>query len=302
MSAKDLSDSHDGCGLVEAPDEVLAESSVVPPQSSSCDSANSPQVFHPQTHQTPKITVTNTSLSNDSNNNNKESCFLPSPLSTITGASESPTTDPSAQQPRVISTPQSIQNNTPGSTLSLPKRSSRRSASDNTETFSSQRTHWNIEELQAFSMSYNEYGELVDPNKTQHPTKPEELTVTQTLRLVYKAHHYEFTTKLRDIVATQVEYDAKNASSQDAATLQKHLSIWGLVMNSPVSTIHPSPQSEVPPNVNIFAGPPRVLEIGCADGAWCFSMKKDHPDWIIEGLDDNDRWSATRPEIKLKYV
>ena len=43
-----------------------------------------------------------------------------------------------------------------------------------------------------------------------------------------------------------------------------------------------------------------VLEIGCGDGEWCFRVKADHPDWIVEGLDDTDHWSKKHPE-KLRY-
>lgn len=30
--------------------------------------------------------------------------------------------------------------------------------------------------------------------------------------------------------------------------------------------------------IRVYSGPPRVLEIGCADGKWCFNFKNDHPD------------------------
>lgn len=34
-----------------------------------------------------------------------------------------------------------------------------------------------------------------------------------------------------------------------------------------------------------------VLDIGCADGKWCNRIKKEYPDWIVEGVDDTDLWS-----------
>jgi tRNA G46 methylase TrmB len=54
--------------------------------------------------------------------------------------------------------------------------------------------------------------------------------------------------------------------------------------------------------VRVYTGPARILEIGCANGAWCFKMKEDYPDWIIEGLDDVDHWSKVRPDLLLRYV
>jgi len=57
----------------------------------------------------------------------------------------------------------------------------------------------------------------------------------------------------------------------------------------------PKTPEELPPdvmnNLCIYRGPPKVLEIGCGDGAWCFKVKEAHPDWIVEGLDDTDYWS-----------
>lgn len=34
-----------------------------------------------------------------------------------------------------------------------------------------------------------------------------------------------------------------------------------------------------------------VLDIGCADGRWVNRIKKEYPDWIVEGVDDVDQWS-----------
>lgn len=47
---------------------------------------------------------------------------------------------------------------------------------------------------------------------------------------------------------------------------------------------------------------PRVLEIGCGHGDWCFQIKDAHPEWVVEGVDDVDTWSATFPSIEIKYV
>lgn len=242
----------------------------------------------------PQIMVTNASLTVEEYK--KETSFLPSPLSTVSEIS--PPSTPVSQQSRSSSQPLRTANNskTSNSTLSLPRRSSRRSISDNTETSGT------ISDIRVFSMSYNEYGELVDRDASLHPSKSAaRLGVTETLRLIDQAYHYEFTAKMRDIVATHVEYEAKNASS-DAVTLQQHSSAWKLVITSPIDMIQSSTSSETSPNVKVSQGPTRVLEIGCTDGEWCFKMKDDHPDWIIEGLDTKDGWSKLRPGINFRYA
>jgi hypothetical protein len=69
---------------------------------------------------------------------------------------------------------------------------------------------------------------------------------------------------------------------------------------------HPKMPEELPPdepeNLNVYRGPPRVLEIGCGDGAWCFMVKKAHPDWIVEGVDDADHWSKSKSGLNFRYV
>jgi len=39
----------------------------------------------------------------------------------------------------------------------------------------------------------------------------------------------------------------------------------------------------------VYCGTSRVLEIGCSDGSWCHSFKKEQPTWIVEGVDDTDQ-------------
>jgi hypothetical protein len=75
---------------------------------------------------------------------------------------------------------------------------------------------------------------------------------------------------------------------------------WDLQPRSPKSSI--ADLSELR-NIAVYQGPPRVLEIGCSDGSWCFGMKKEYPDWIIEGIDDTDHWSCVyeNDSRKLRY-
>ncbi len=50
----------------------------------------------------------------------------------------------------------------------------------------------------------------------------------------------------------------------------------------------------------VYTGPPRVLEIGCGNGSWCFASKYRHQDWIIEGIDDADHWTEARPDLTFR--
>jgi|ERR1700733_15847468 hypothetical protein len=52
--------------------------------------------------------------------------------------------------------------------------------------------------------------------------------------------------------------------------------------------------------VAVYDGPPRILDIGCDGGKWCFALKKQHPDWIVEGVDDDKHWALFYPSIAIK--
>jgi hypothetical protein len=70
-----------------------------------------------------------------------------------------------------------------------PTKKSRRAISENSTTTSD----FDI----PTDFTYNSYSELMARDKAQSS----ELSVTETLRLLEKAYHYDFNTKLRDIVA-----------------------------------------------------------------------------------------------------
>lgn len=49
--------------------------------------------------------------------------------------------------------------------------------------------------------------------------------------------------------------------------------------------------------IAVYDGPPRILDIGCDAGGWCMAVKKQHPDWIVEGIDDIGRWVEERGDV-----
>jgi hypothetical protein len=58
-------------------------------------------------------------------------------------------------------------------------------------------------------------------------------------------------------------------------------------MGSPIVVFEGTPEESH--DAPVYRGPSRVLEIGCSDGAWCYTFKKEQPTWIVEGLDDTDQ-------------
>jgi hypothetical protein len=86
--------------------------------------------------------------------------------------------------------------------------------------------------------------------------------------------------------------------------LSDRLSAWEFrPTSSPKSAKSASATTpEETPTVAVYNGPPRVLEIGCGDGIWCFQVKKQYPDRIIEGVDDTDHWSCVHTDVQMRYV
>jgi hypothetical protein len=69
---------------------------------------------------------------------------------------------------------------------------------------------------------------------------------------------------------------------------------------NPVTSAPGTSPGETPAAVGVYHGPPRVLEISCGDGSWCFQVKAKYPDWIIEGVDDTDHWSCVKKDMVLR--
>jgi len=77
-----------------------------------------------------------------------------------------------------------------------------------------------------------------------------------------------------------------SALALDEATLvfKERLSFWGINPFSPKSLDDMTTEKKY--RVPVNRGPPRVLEIGCSNGSWCFKVKSEQPGWIVEGVDD----------------
>lgn len=88
--------------------------------------------------------------------------------------------------------------------------------------------------------------------------------------------------------------ESELAMDDGSVTYKERLSLWALrKLSAPLS-----PRLETSPPV--YTGPPRVLEIGCGDGDWCFKVKNQEPDWIVEGIDDTNHWLCVHKDVALK--
>ncbi|PMD43585.1 hypothetical protein L207DRAFT_300657 [Hyaloscypha variabilis F] len=146
------------------------------------------------------------------------------------------------------------------------------------------------------AMAYNEYGELMEEIKLQHHPTPDELSITQLLRVIRKKFHHTLREKITKIVAPRG--DGKGIAPLEDELLARRLT-WCFDFR-PVS---PSSSTESPDDggaMPVYSGPSRVLDIGCSDGKWYHSFKKEQPTWIVEGVDDTDHWSCIDKDLVVR--
>lgn len=79
-------------------------------------------------------------------------------------------------------------------------------------------------------------------------------------------------------------------------TLSGRLMSWEL-KTIPKQNVGPENPPQAAFKVPVYDGPTRILDIGCDTGDWSFAVKKQHPDWIIDGVDDVNRWVAVHGEV-----
>ncbi|KAG4027755.1 hypothetical protein MFRU_027g00480 [Monilinia fructicola] len=144
-------------------------------------------------------------------------------------------------------------------------------------------------------MVYNEYGELVNAHSHLKARNSADLSVTEILRLIRKAYHHDYRARMNDI--EQIKGQSSLSSERGNLTWEEKLSSWEY---RPSLSVKTTPVSGEVRTVPVYQGPPRVLEIGCSDGRWCFKVKEDQPDWIVEGIDDTDHWSCVKKDVQLK--
>ncbi|KAG0648420.1 hypothetical protein D0Z07_5263 [Hyphodiscus hymeniophilus] len=149
------------------------------------------------------------------------------------------------------------------------------------------------------SMVYNEYGELVSAYDVLHPPKSKDMSVLQILRIIKKTYHHSYRDKIGEIISLHMEGKSTLMFDDSSCILGFPISAWELKLRSPEST-SPTISRGGTPAVAVYNGPPRVLEIGCGDGSWCFQVKQKYSEWIVEGIDDTDHWSCEHKDINLR--
>jgi tRNA G46 methylase TrmB len=100
---------------------------------------------------------------------------------------------------------------------------------------------------------------------------------------------------MSDVITVQVTGDHSFAGEDGRLSWKGRLFSWDFTPKTPVEM---SPE-EVH-SLYTYKGPSRVLEIGCGDGEWCFRVKEEHQDWIVEGLDDADHWTKKHHGVKIR--
>ncbi|KAK0099613.1 hypothetical protein ONS96_008113 [Cadophora gregata f. sp. sojae] len=148
-------------------------------------------------------------------------------------------------------------------------------------------------------MVYNEYGELVEEKDMNVRPKSDELSVKQLLRVIKKAYHHELRDKVGKIITPRA--DGKASVLVDDGIWRDRLSSWDFRGPRSPKVLKDNEESPTETHsVAVYHGPPRVLEIGCSDGGWCFIFKKEQPDWIVEGIDDTNHWSCIPRDVDIK--
>ncbi|RDW89466.1 hypothetical protein BP6252_01498 [Coleophoma cylindrospora] len=142
-------------------------------------------------------------------------------------------------------------------------------------------------------MAYNEYGELVTAESLRNPPHSTDLTVRQVLRLIKKAFHHDFRCRFDQILIPHGSFVHEDCAAEEAGkrVWKGPLTVWYWRQSSS-STAQPIGTKSEERRVNEANKTPRVLELGCSDGHWCFKLKAENPGWLIEGLDETDHWSC----------
>lgn len=100
--------------------------------------------------------------------------------------------------------------------------------------------------------------------------------------------HLQYRERLEDVIIEQFELLESQLhvySADNTLLIRVRLSFWGLRKSSLQLSTPPAAEYSGP---LVYNGPPRVLEIGCGDGTWCFKIREEQPEWILEGIDDTD--------------
>jgi hypothetical protein len=151
------------------------------------------------------------------------------------------------------------------------------------------------------SMVYNEYGELVNAYDILHPPHSKDMSTLQILRIIKKGFHqnvsftsrlcqfleldkltlFKYRTKIGKVISLQMEGKSFLIVDDGSCILNARISAWEFKPRSPksvksVTIISPSgscAEGETPA-IEVYNGPPRVLEIVAVMAAGAFKSKK----------------------------
>ncbi|KAH8683167.1 hypothetical protein BGZ60DRAFT_524506 [Tricladium varicosporioides] len=148
-------------------------------------------------------------------------------------------------------------------------------------------------ETEIVSMVYDEYGKLGDPKKLRETQDSKDLSVVEYLRVIKKAYHHDFRDKICEVMLQDMENKASLVINDGTFKRKPNLSSWIFQVPSPRDL------SQVTPDAGLTHPHPRILEIGCGEGLWCFRAKSENPTWTVHGLDDTKHWLCVHKDMEF---
>jgi hypothetical protein len=121
------------------------------------------------------------------------------------------------------------------------------------------------------------------------------LTDAQILYKIKTAFHHQYKMRMGEVILPQLDTRSPMVMTDGSLFMSYRLISWQFKPRTPRSLVTTPDDSN--PVIAVYQGPPRVLELGCSNGNWCFNLKAEQPSWIIEGIDDTDHWTVIHPGL-----
>jgi SAM-dependent methyltransferase len=81
---------------------------------------------------------------------------------------------------------------------------------------------------------------------------------------------------------------------------EHHLSFWAYQQPGSPNQEHQEHLASEKRRQPSSVGAPRVLDLGCGSGSWCFHAKSENPNWVVHGIDDSNHWLCVNKGVELR--